>query len=71
MPVLQCSYETQGGGKVGYIIPFSKISHISYLETAEGKAYYMHTLGGDKLVIGSEDYNKISDVMCKQEGVKK
>lgn len=69
MPVLQCIYETKEGIRTGYTIPFSKISHLSYVEAGDNIQHFMHTVSGAKLYIGKADYDKINEVMCQREGV--
>ena len=70
MPVLQCYYETTDGQEAGYIVPFSKISHLSCIGKGADKQHYMHTVSGARLRIGEADYEKIHTVFLEQEGAK-
>lgn len=71
MPVLQCYYETKEGLKMAYVIPFSKISHLSCVDNdKEPATYYMNMISGAKIPVRKEDYEKIYEELIKQEGSK-
>ena len=70
MPVLECHTKTNEGLKVGYIIPTSKISHLSFIGIEKEREYFLHTMSGAKLKIAKADYNKLHDIILEQEGVK-
>ena len=70
MPVLECYYETTDGQELGYVVPMSKISHLSCSGIGEVKEHYLHTMSGARLKIGQADYDKLHKIILEQEGAK-
>lgn len=68
---MDCLYEYENGNKRRAIVPMSKISHLSYEHTEDADAYFIHTIGGAKLIINEKDFNKAHDILIKTEGEKR
>lgn len=70
MPVLECFYNATKGQEVGYIVPMSKISHLSFTGVGNEAQHYLHTMSGARLRISQADYDRIHEIILEQEGVK-
>ena len=70
MPVLECFYNATEGQEMGYIVPMSKISHLSFMGAGKEAKYFLHTMSGATLRISQADYDRLHEIILEQEGVK-